>query len=150
MPEVQVLVRRLHPGRDADIELPSAASSGAAGFDLRAAVGISIKPGSRVLVQTGLSVALPHGYELQLRPRSGLAFRHGITVLNSPGTVDSDYRGELKVILVNFGSEAFTIERGDRIAQGVVSALPTVRWIEVDELPDTERGGGGFGSTGHS
>jgi len=105
-------------------------------------------PGERAMVPTGLSVAIPDGYELQMRPRSGLAAKHGITCLNSPGTIDSDYRGELKVILINHGAEAFTIQRGERIGQLVLAPVTRLRWEHVDTLPDTERGTGGFGSTG--
>jgi dUTP pyrophosphatase len=138
-----------------DLPLPSAASSGAAGVDLRAAVPdgepLHLAPGQRALVPTGLALAIPSGHEAQVRPRSGLALRHGVTVANAPGTVDSDYRGEVGVILVNLGDEPFTIERGDRIAQLVVApvvAASTLIWEEVDELPESGRGEGGFGSTG--
>ena len=132
------------------LALPAYQSEGAAGLDLRAAVDapLLLAPGARALVPTGIAVALPPGTEGQVRPRSGLAVRHGITVLNAPGTVDCDYRGELQVPLVNMGQEAFTIERGDRIAQMVVACYERVEVERVDELGETERGGDGFGSTG--
>lgn len=132
------------------IELPKYATKEAAGMDLRAAVvePIVLSPGQRMLVPTGLQMALPHGYEAQIRPRSGNAYKHGITMLNSPGTIDSDYRGEVKVLAVNLGQEDFIIERGDRIAQMVIAPIIQPELEEVDELPDSERGSGGFGSTG--
>jgi dUTP pyrophosphatase len=117
-------------------------------MDLVAAVDCTIAPGERTLVPTGLSVALPQGYELQLRPRSGLALRHGITLPNTPATIDADYRGELQVILINLGAEPFTVHRGDRIAQMLVQRVEPVQITEVSELPSSERGTGGFGSTG--
>ena len=145
---VEVRVRRL-PGA-ADLPLPARASGGAAGIDLRAHVEgeIRLEPGARALVPTGIAIALPEGYEAQLRPRSGLALEHGLTLLNSPGTVDADYRGEIAVILVNLGHAPASIRRGDRIAQLVVQRVPDTTWIEVDDLPATERGGGGFGHSG--
>jgi dUTP pyrophosphatase len=134
------------------IDLPSYGTAGAAGMDLRAAVpegeDLVIQPGARALVPTGLTIAVPAGYEAQVRPRSGLALKHGVTCLNSPGTIDSDYRGEVGVILANLGPEAFTIRRGDRIAQMVVAAYATVAWEETNSLDETRRGAGGFGSTG--
>lgn len=132
------------------LELPSYATEHAAGMDLCAAVGteLVLAPGARVLVPTGLSIALPEGYEAQVRPRSGLALKHGITVLNSPGTIDADYRGEVQVILANLGTEPFTITRGMRIAQMVVAAYARVQWTAVEALPESARGTGGFGSTG--
>jgi dUTP pyrophosphatase len=132
------------------LSLPSYATEHAAGMDLCAAVAsdVVIEPGKRALVPTGLSVALPEGYEAQVRPRSGLALKHGITVLNSPGTIDADYRGEVQVILANCGTEPFTVARGMRIAQMVVAPYARVAWDEVAELPDSARGAGGFGSTG--
>lgn len=134
------------------IELPSYGTAGAAGMDLRAAVAegvdLVIQPGARALVPTGLTIAIPAGYEAQVRPRSGLALKHGVTCLNSPGTIDSDYRGEVGVILANLGPEAFTIRRGDRIAQMVVAAYASVAWDETNSLDETRRGAGGFGSTG--
>ena len=134
------------------IDLPSYGTAGAAGMDLRAAVpedqDLVIQPGARALVPTGLTIAVPAGYEAQVRPRSGLALKYGVTCLNSPGTIDSDYRGEVGVILANLGPEAFTIRRGDRIAQMVVAAYATVAWEEAISLTETTRGAGGFGSTG--
>ncbi len=134
------------------IDLPSYGTAGAAGMDLRAAVpedqDLVIQPGARALVPTGLTIAVPAGYEAQVRPRSGLALKYGVTCLNSPGTIDSDYRGEVGVILANLGPEAFTIRRGDRIAQMVVAAYATVAWEEANSLDETTRGAGGFGSTG--
>jgi len=132
--------------------LPSYATSQSAGMDLRAAVAadapVTLEPGARALIPTGLQIALPTGYEGQVRPRSGLAAKHGVTVLNSPGTIDADYRGEVKVILVNLGQEPFVIQRGERIAQLVVARHAQVDWTEEAELEVTERGVGGFGSTG--
>ncbi|ALG70235.1 deoxyuridine 5'-triphosphate nucleotidohydrolase [Azospirillum thiophilum] len=139
------------PGND-DLPLPSYATEGAAGFDLRAAVPpggpAMLAPGGRMLVQTGFAVGLPAGWEMQIRPRSGLAVKHGVTVLNTPGTVDCDYRGPVGVCLVNLGDEPFAIARGDRIAQAVIAPAPRAALVEVDSLDDTARGAGGFGSTG--
>ena len=151
MTRVPVPVARLPHG--ADLPLPDYATPDSAGMDLLAAVeeAMSLAPGERGLVPTGLTIALPAGYEAQVRPRSGLALKHGITVLNSPGTVDADYRGEVKVILANLGSESFTITRGMRVAQMVVAPVTQAAWQEVasvTELPESERGVGGFGSTG--
>jgi dUTP pyrophosphatase len=142
----RVEFRRL-AGND-DLPLPAYASDGAAGFDLRAAAAATIAPGAYALVPTGFAMALPPGFEMQVRPRSGLAVKFGVTVLNSPGTVDCDYRGEVAVCLINHGSAAFVVARGDRIAQGVVAAAPQVELVEVASLDDTARGSGGFGSTG--
>ena len=130
--------------------LPDYATPGSAGLDLRAHLlePKVLQPGERVLVPTGLSLALPNGFEAQVRPRSGLALKHGITVLNSPGTVDADYRGDVGVILINLGAEPFTIEPGDRVAQLVIAAYAQVEWTSVEVLPETERGAGGFGHTG--
>jgi dUTP pyrophosphatase len=130
--------------------LPAYATEHAAGMDLCAAVSndMVIEPGKRALVPTGLAIALPEGFEAQVRPRSGLALKHGITVLNSPGTIDADYRGEVQVILANLGAEPFTVTRGMRIAQMVIAPYTRVTWNEVAELPGSARGGGGFGSTG--
>ena len=130
--------------------LPEYATALSAGMDLRAAIeqSITLAPLERALVSTGLFVELPEGYEMQIRPRSGLATKHGITVLNSPGTIDADYRGEIKVILVNLSNTPFEIVPGERIAQAVVAAHARVEWNEVEQLNDTERGAGGFGSTG--
>ncbi len=135
----------------ADLPLPAYATSGAAGMDLLAAVAapVTIAPGARALIPTGLAIALPPGHELQVRPRSGLALKHGILVANSPGTIDEDYRGELQVILLNAGAEPFVVERGMRIAQAVLSPVLRATWLEVDFHDETARGQGGFGSTGH-
>lgn len=143
---VGIGVKRLPHGEG--LELPRYATGGAAGMDVVSAEDVTIPPGGRHAVATGLSMAIPHGFEIQVRPRSGLAFKHGITVPNTPGTIDSDYRGELKVLLINHGTETFAIARGDRVAQLVLAPVTQARWVEVDELDDTERGGGGFGSTG--
>lgn len=133
-----------------DLPLPSYESKFAAGMDLRAALSepLSLKKGERKLVPTGLQMALPEGYEAQIRPRSGLAWRNGITMLNSPGTIDSDYRGEVKVLAINHGDEAFVINHGDRIAQMVIAPMQQCDVNEVEELPESLRGDGGFGSTG--
>jgi len=134
------------------LDLPAYETSASAGMDLRAAVPadapMALVPRERALVDTGLKIALPRGYEGQVRPRSGLAHRHGVTVLNSPGTIDADYRGEMKVLLVNHGDEPFTIERGMRIAQFVVAQHARVEWVPREALEETVRGAGGFGSTG--
>lgn len=134
------------------LEAPRQQTAGAAGLDLAAAIGeddtLTLVPGERALVPTGIALALPPGYEAQIRPRSGLAAEHGITVLNSPGTVDADYRGEIKVILINLGGAAFTIWRGDRIAQMVIAPVAAVQMTAVERLDDTDRGSGGHGSTG--
>ena len=148
MPPVPIRLRRL--AHNADLPLPSYATQGAAGMDLVAAVGepIVIAPGQRALIPTGLAIALPHGYELQIRPRSGLALRQGIVLPNSPGTIDEDYRGEVQVILLNAGQEDFIVERGMRIAQAVLAPVVRAEWQVTDTLDDTARGTGGFGSTG--
>lgn len=132
------------------LALPSYATDQSAGMDLTAALeeAIEIDAGERMLIPTGLSIALPQGYEAQIRPRSGLALKHGVTVLNSPGTIDADYRGEIGVILANMGSAPFTVERGMRIAQMVIAKHATVEWEVAEELDETTRGAGGFGSTG--
>lgn len=132
------------------LPLPGYATPGAAGMDLLAAVTapLTIPPGGRALVPTGLRIALPPGHELQVRPRSGLALKHGILLANSPGTIDEDYRGEVQIIMLNAGTEAFTVERGMRIAQAVLAPVVRAAWREVSELPETSRGAGGFGSTG--
>lgn len=144
----QVLFKRL-PGNE-DVLLPVKMSELAAGFDLHAAVSepVVLSPGERKLIPTGFSMAMPADLEAQIRPRSGLAYKHGITCLNSPGTIDADYRGEVKVLLINLGQEPFTIERGERIAQMVFQVVPAIVISEVDELPETVRGAGGFGHTG--
>jgi dUTP pyrophosphatase len=130
--------------------LPAYETVASAGMDLRANLteSLLLKSGERLLVPTGLFIALPEGYEAQIRPRSGLAFKHGITVLNSPGTIDADYRGEVKVLLINHGAEDFEIKDGERIAQMVIAAHARIEWNSVTELEETERGAGGFGSTG--
>lgn len=145
---VAVTIQRLPHG--IDLPLPSPATPQSAGVDLLAAVGdaVVIEPGSRALIPSGIAIALPDGHEAQVRPRSGLAARHGVTVLNSPGTIDADYRGEVSVVLVNLGDTAFRVERGMRIAQMVVAPVDRVAWSEADRLPESGRGGGGFGSTG--
>lgn len=137
------------PGNE-DLELPRKMSRQASGYDLFAAVGepVSLSPGERALIPTGIALAMPEGLEAQIRPRSGLAFKHGITCLNTPGTIDADYRGEIKVLLINLGSEPFAIARGERIAQMVFQTVPDVELLQVEELSDTERGAGGFGHTG--
>ena len=143
---VFVEVKRLPHGEG--LPLPAYATSGAAGMDVVSAEDVVIAPGARHAVATGLAVAIPQGFEIQVRPRSGLALKHGITVPNTPGTIDSDYRGELKVILINLGNEAFAIQRGDRVAQLVFAPVVQAAWDEVAELDATDRGAGGFGSTG--
>lgn len=143
---VRVEVKRLPHG--AGLPLPAYATAGAAGMDVVSAEDVTVTPGARHAVATGLALAIPEGYEIQVRPRSGLALRHGISVPNTPGTIDSDYRGELKVILINLGNEPFAIARGDRVAQLVLAPVVRAAWEEVDELDATLRGEGGFGSTG--
>ena len=143
---VAVRVKRLPHGEG--LVLPRYATDGAAGMDVLAAEDVTLAPGARHAVATGLAVAIPPGYEIQVRPRSGLALKHGISVPNTPGTIDSDYRGELKVILINHGSEPFPIHRGDRVAQLVIAPVTLAEWDEVAELDETSRGAGGFGSTG--
>lgn len=148
--KTRLAIRRL--AHAADLDLPGYRSRGAAGLDLSAALPLGsrlvIEPGARELVPTGLAIALEPGFEGQVRPRSGLALRHGVTVLNAPGTIDADYRGEVGVILINHGSEPFEILRGDRIAQLVIAPTVEVTLVEVEALAPTERGAGGFGSTG--
>jgi dUTP pyrophosphatase len=143
---MKVLVQRLPHAEG--LPLPAYATPGAAGMDLLSAREMVIPSGGRALVPTGLAIALPEGFEMQVRPRSGLALKHGVTVLNAPGTVDSDYRGEVGVILLNTGAEPFAIARGDRIAQVVFAPVTLAAWEEVVVLPETQRGAGGFGSTG--
>jgi dUTP pyrophosphatase len=145
---VNIKVLRLPHG--ADLPLPTYATAGAAGMDLRAAESLTLKPGARALVATGLAMALPEHFEAQVRPRSGLAVKHGITVLNAPGTIDCDYRGEIKVPLINHGTEDFVIARGDRIAQLVVAPVTIATLQEVTNLDETPRGAGGFGSSGRA
>lgn len=145
---IRVSLKRFEGGEG--LELPSYQTSGSAGCDLRAAVytDLILEPGGWALVPTGIGIALPEGYEAQVRPRSGLAAKHGVTVLNAPGTIDADYRGEIFVPLINHGREPFHVQRGERIAQVVIAAVTRVTWDEVDVLDDTNRGSGGFGSTG--
>lgn len=148
MTQVEIAVTRLP--HNTDLPLPAYETAQSAGMDLAAAIDapISLAPGDRAMVPTGLAIALPAGFEAQVRPRSGLAAKNGVTVLNTPGTVDADYRGEVKVILVNLGQETFEIERGMRIAQMVIAPVTQARFAEVDSLTETARGAGGFGSTG--
>lgn len=144
----KILIRKLEHAKN--LPLPNYESVAAAGMDLRAAneEPIVLKPGERILIPTGLQMALPEGYEAQIRPRSGLAIRNGITMLNTPGTIDADYRGEVKVIAINHGEEEFVIKHGDRIAQMVIAPVTQFPVVEVEQLDETERGEGGFGSTG--
>jgi len=146
MPPITIPLLRLPHA--ADLPLPAYATDGAAGMDIVAAEDFTLSPGARHAVATGFAMAIPAGYEVQVRPRSGLALKHGITCLNTPGTIDSDYRGEVKVILANLGSEPFAIRRGDRIAQLVPAPVQRATLSEVDSLDETARGAGGFGSTG--
>jgi dUTP pyrophosphatase len=145
---MRVRIRRLPAARD--LPLPSPASPGSAGFDLRAAIDaeLVLRPGERLRVPTGLALEIPPGWEGQVRPRSGLALRHGIGLANAPGTIDSDYRGEVGVILINLSEAPFTLKRGDRVAQLVISRVETIEWEEADDLEGSGRGSGGFGSTG--
>jgi len=149
---VAIAVQRLP--HNPDLPLPAYETADSAGMDLRAAVPadapLVLEPGGRALAPTGLAIALPRGFEAQVRPRSGLALKHGVTCLNTPGTIDADYRGEVQVLLVNLGPEPFTIRRGDRIAQMIVAPVIQATWTEQDTLPATARGAGGFGSTGKS
>ena len=148
MEQVRVALRRVRPG--SDLPLPRYMTSHAAGMDLHADIEgeALLQPGERLLVPTGIAIALPDGYEAQIRPRSGLALRHGISLVNSPGTIDADYRGEIAVIVINHGAEPFHLRRGERIAQMVVARFSRVDWQEVDDLEETSRGAGGFGHTG--
>ena len=146
LPDIVIALQRLPHG--AGLPLPAYATEGAAGMDVVAAEDLSLAPGARAAVATGFAIAIPAGYEVQVRPRSGLALKHGITCLNTPGTIDSDYRGEVKIILANLGSEAFAIKRGDRIAQLVAAPVQRATFTEVASLDETARGAGGFGSTG--
>lgn len=147
-PAITVCIQRLKHAEG--LELPHYGSKQAAGMDLRAAVEetIIIGPGERMLIPTGFAIALPAGYEAQIRPRSGLALKHGVSVLNSPGTIDADYRGEICVILINHGDTPFPVQRGDRIAQMIIAPVSHISWNELDLLPETDRGSGGFGSSG--
>lgn len=148
---IKVRISRVGQG-GGDLPLPTYTTEGSAGMDLLAAVesDVSINPAETVLVPTGISVQLPEGFEAQVRPRSGLAVKYQIGILNSPGTIDSDYRGEVKIILTNFGKQPFVVRRGDRIAQMVIHRYARVEWEEVESLDETARGGGGFGHTGIS
>ena len=143
---VPVRIRRLDT--NPDLPLPAYATAGAAGMDVVAAEDVTIAPGARHAVATGLALAIPAGFEVQVRPRSGLALKHGVTVPNTPGTIDSDYRGELKVILINHGHAPFVVTRGDRVAQLVLAPVTQAQWLEVAQLDAPARGAGGFGSTG--
>lgn len=147
-PTINVQVLRLEHGKSLD--LPQYETPGSSGMDLMAAIEeqVTISPGERILVPTGLAIAIPDGYEAQVRPRSGLAIKHGITCLNSPGTIDSDYRGEIKVILINLGTTDYKIEPGSRIAQIIFAGVMKASWRTVKGLPDSDRGSGGFGHTG--
>ncbi|MFZ5705003.1 MAG: dUTP diphosphatase [Pseudomonadota bacterium] len=145
-PEIAIRLKRLDHGEG--LPLPAYATEHAAGLDIVAAEDVTLAPGARHAVATGFAIAIPEGYEVQVRPRSGLALKHGITCLNTPGTIDADYRGEVKVILANLGAEPFEVRRGERIAQLVPAAVQRARFAEVGELDDTARGTGGFGSTG--
>lgn len=146
--QLKVPLQRMPHG--IDLELPSYATALSAGMDLVAAIEdpVSLKPGARAIIPSGIAIALPQGFEAQVRPRSGLAAKHGVTILNSPGTIDADYRGEIGVILVNHGDEVFQVDRGLRIAQMVIAVVETVAWTETDKLSTSDRGAGGFGSTG--
>jgi dUTP pyrophosphatase len=148
--EARVFVSRISP--ESDLPLPQYATAGSSGLDLRACIAseVTLAPGGRALVGTGLAVALPEGFEAQIRPRSGLAAEHGVTLLNSPGTIDADYRGEIRLLVVNLGDVPYTIRRGDRIGQMVIARVTRARLEEVKELPATRRGAGGFGHTGVS
>ena len=146
MPSIEIALIRLPHGEG--LPLPSYATAHAAGMDVVAAESLTLEPGARHAVATGFAIAIPHGYEVQVRPRSGLALKFGITCLNTPGTIDSDYRGEVKVILANLGADPFRIVRGERIAQLVPAPVQRAAFVEVDSLDETERGSGGFGSTG--
>ncbi|MCW3798853.1 dUTP diphosphatase [Sphingomonas sp. BN140010] len=143
---IRIQIARLPHGQG--LPLPAYATPGAAGMDVVAAEDLDLHPGERHAVATGFKVAIPDGYEIQVRPRSGLALKHGISVPNTPGTIDSDYRGELKIIMINFGAQPFPIRRGERIAQIVPAAVTQAAWEEVADLDQTDRGAGGFGSTG--
>lgn len=148
MTDLPVGVRIMRLPHGEGLALPAYATDGAAGMDVLAAEDVVVPPGGRHAVATGYALAIPPGFEVQVRPRSGLALKHGITVPNTPGTIDSDYRGEVKVILINHGTEDFAIQRGDRIAQLVLAPVVQARWDVVDQLDVTDRGAGGFGSTG--
>jgi dUTP pyrophosphatase len=146
LPDIAIRLKRLEHGEG--LPMPAYASAGAAGMDVVAAEDFTLEPGERMAVPSGFAIAIPEGYEVQVRPRSGLALKHGVTCLNTPGTIDSDYRGEVKIILANLGSEPFSALRGERVAQLVPAPVQRAALTEVDTLDDTERGSGGFGSTG--
>ncbi len=148
MPSAEIAIRLVRLPHGEGLPLPAYATEQSAGMDVVAAEELTLAPGARHAVATGLSIAIPEGYEVQVRPRSGLALKHGITCLNTPGTIDADYRGEVKVILANLGSEPFPIKRGERIAQLVPAPVQRARFEEVESLDETARGDGGFGSTG--
>ena len=152
MPAPEVVVPVVRTRENPDLPLPEPATPGSAGMDLRACVAqpLVLLPGRRALIPTGFCIALPPGYEGQVRPRSGLALRHGLTMLNTPGTIDSDYRGEIAVIAINLGQEPVTIGRGDRIAQLVIAPVARARLVLAEELPSTDRAAGGFGHTGRT
>jgi len=145
---MKIFIKKLNHGKD--LPLPCYMTNGAAGMDLYACVDeeVVIEPAKIKLIPTGISMSMPEGYEAQIRPRSGLAAKHGISIVNTPGTIDSDYRGEIKIIMINFGDKPFLVKRGDRIAQMVINKIETPEVIETDNLNETERGEGGFGSTG--
>lgn len=146
LPPIEIRLKRLPHGQG--LPVPAYATAHAAGLDVVSAEDVTLEPGGRHAVATGFAMAIPEGYEVQVRPRSGLALKHGISLPNTPGTIDADYRGELKVILINLGEEPFVIARGDRIAQLVAAPVQVARFAEVEELDETARGAGGFGSTG--
>jgi dUTP pyrophosphatase len=148
MPSNDIAIRLTRLPHGAGLPLPAYATAHAAGMDVVAAEEVELAPGARHAVATGFAIAIPEGYEVQVRPRSGLALKHGITCLNTPGTIDADYRGEVKVILANLGTEAFAVKRGERIAQLVPAQVQRAEFVEVAELDETVRGVGGFGSTG--
>ncbi len=145
-PDIAISLKRLPHG--AGLPAPTYATAHAAGLDVVAAEAVTLAPGDRAAIATGFAIAIPEGYEVQVRPRSGLALNHGVTCLNTPGTIDADYRGEVKVILANLGTEPFAVKRGERIAQLVPAAVQRATFVEVDILDETVRGAGGFGSTG--
>ena len=148
MPSNDISIRLIRLPHGEGLPLPAYATEHAAGMDVVAAEAVTLAPGARHAVATGIAIAIPEGFEVQVRPRSGLALKHGVTCLNTPGTIDADYRGEVKVILANLGSEPFEVKRGERIAQLVPAAVQRAAFVEVAELDETARGAGGFGSTG--
>ncbi len=152
VPATDVVIQIMRLPHGMDLPLPQYMTPGSAGMDLMAAVETSVvlQPGEFRLIPTGIAIALPNGFEAQVRPRSGLALKHGVTVLNAPGTIDADYRGEVGVILINLGKHPFPIHRGDRIAQMIIAPYSRATWDPVNRLPESDRGAGGFGSTGHA